>query len=207
MVVHNETSTGVVSPIAEIRRAIDRAGHPALYLVDTVSSLGSMEFRHDDWGADVTVCGSQKGMMMPPGIGFNAIGEKAIRASETASMTKAYWDWAPILKNNEQGFFPYTPSTNLLYGLCESLTMLMEEGLDHVFAGCDGYRIGEFPPPLARAVPRAVFALFPIYLNIVDIPGRGVCVAYGLGKTAVESGAREGSYICCSEVHPPRYAP
>ena len=134
MVVHNETSTGVVSPIAEIRRAIDRSGHPALYLVDTVSSLGSMEFRHDDWGADVTVCGSQKGMMMPPGIGFNAIGEKAIRASETASMSKAYWDWAPIIKNNEHGFFPYTPSTNLLYGLCESLTMLMEEGLDHVFA-------------------------------------------------------------------------
>ena len=134
MVVHNETSTGVVSPIAEIRRAIDRSGHPALYLVDTVSSLGSMEFRHDDWGADVTVCGSQKGMMIPPGIGFNAIGEKAIRASETASMTKAYWDWAPIIKNNEDGFFPYTPPTNLLYGLCESLTMLMEEGLDHVFA-------------------------------------------------------------------------
>jgi len=134
MVVHNETSTGVVSPIAEIRRAIDRSGHPALYLVDTVSSLGSMEFRHDDWGADVTVCGSQKGMMLPPGIGFNAIGEKAIRASETAKMSKAYWDWAPIIKNNEHGFFPYTPSTNLLYGLCESLTMLMEEGLDHVFA-------------------------------------------------------------------------
>jgi alanine-glyoxylate transaminase/serine-glyoxylate transaminase/serine-pyruvate transaminase len=134
MVVHNETSTGVVSPIAEIRRAIDRAGHPALFMVDTVSSLGSMEFRHDDWGVDVTVCGSQKGMMLPPGIGFNAVGEKAIRASEAAGMTKAYWDWAPILKGNEQGFFPYTPPTNLLYGLHESLAMLMEEGLDHVFA-------------------------------------------------------------------------
>jgi len=134
MVVHNETSTGVVSPIAEIRRAIDRAGHPALFMVDTVSSLGSMEFRHDDWGVDVTVCGSQKGMMLPPGIGFNAVGEKAIRASGAAGMTKAYWDWAPILKGNEQGFFPYTPPTNLLYGLHESLAMLMEEGLDHVFA-------------------------------------------------------------------------
>ena len=134
MVVHNETSTGVVIPIAEIRRAIDRSGHPALYMVDTVSSLGSMEFRHDDWGVDVTVCGSQKGMMLPPGIGFNAVGEKAVRASEAAGLPKAYWDWAPILKTNEQGFFPYTPPTNLLYGLRESLAMLMEEGLDHVFA-------------------------------------------------------------------------
>ncbi len=134
MVVHNETSTGVASPVAEIRRAIDRAGHPALYLVDTVSSLGSMEYRHDDWGVDVTVCGSQKGMMLPPGIGFNAIGEKAIGASRTAGLAKAYWDWAPILKANEHGFFPYTPPTNLLYGLGESLAMLMAEGLDHVFA-------------------------------------------------------------------------
>ncbi len=134
MVVHNETSTGVVSPIAEIRRAIDRAGHPALYMVDTVSSLGSMEFRHDDWGVDVTVCGSQKGMMLPPGIGFNAVGKKAMRAAEVAKLPRAYWDWAPILKTNEQGFFPYTPPTNLLYGLRESLAMLMEEGLDHVFA-------------------------------------------------------------------------
>jgi len=134
MVVHNETSTGVVSPIAEIRRAIDRAGHPALYMVDTVSSLGSMEFRHDDWGVDVTVCGSQKGMMLPPGIGFNAVGEKALLAAEAAKLPRAYWDWAPILKTNEQGFFPYTPPTNLLYGLRESLAMLMEEGLDHVFA-------------------------------------------------------------------------
>jgi len=134
MVVHNETSTGVVSPIAEIRRAIDRADHPALYFVDTVSSLGSIEFHQDDWGVDIAVCGSQKGLMLPPGIGLNAVGEKAVRASETAGLSKAYWDWAPILKGNENGFFPYTPPTNLLYGLRESLTMLMEEGLDHVHA-------------------------------------------------------------------------
>ena len=134
MVVHNETSTGVVSPIADIRAALDRAGHPALYMVDTVSSLGSIEYRHDEWGVDVTVCGSQKGLMLPPGIGFNAVGEKALRASETARMPNSYWNWAPIITANSQGFFPYTPPTNLLYGLRESLAMLGEEGLDHVYA-------------------------------------------------------------------------
>jgi alanine-glyoxylate transaminase/serine-glyoxylate transaminase/serine-pyruvate transaminase len=133
-VVHNETSTGVTSRIPEIRRAMDRAGHPALLLVDTISSLASIDYRHDEWGVDVTVAGSQKGLMLPPGLGFNAISEKAIAASKSARMPKAYWDWQPMFANNQNGFFPYTPATNLLYGLREALAMLREEGLENVFA-------------------------------------------------------------------------
>jgi alanine-glyoxylate transaminase / serine-glyoxylate transaminase / serine-pyruvate transaminase len=133
-VVHNETSTGVTSPIAEVRRAIDDAGHPALLLVDTVSSLGSIDYRHDEWGVDVTISCSQKGLMLPPGLGFNAVSEKAVRASERATLPRSYWDWRPILAANERGYFPYTPPTNLLYGLREGLAMLSEEGLDRVFA-------------------------------------------------------------------------
>ncbi|HEY0449175.1 pyridoxal-phosphate-dependent aminotransferase family protein [Actinophytocola sp.] len=133
-VVHNETSTGVTSRIAEIRRAIDEAGHPALLLVDTVSSLGSIDYRHDEWGVDVTVSCSQKGLLLPPGLGFNAVSEKALRAAKTASFPRAYWDWRPILAANERGYFPYTPATNLLYGLRESLALLREEGLPQVFA-------------------------------------------------------------------------
>lgn len=133
-VVHNETSTGVTSRIADIRRAIDDAGHPALLLVDTVSSLGSIDYRHDDWGVDVTVSCSQKGLMLPPGLGFNAVSQKALEAAESATLPRSYWDWRPILAANERGFFPYTPPTNLLYGLREALTMLAEEGLDKVFA-------------------------------------------------------------------------
>jgi alanine-glyoxylate transaminase/serine-glyoxylate transaminase/serine-pyruvate transaminase len=133
-VVHNETSTGVTSRIADIRRAIDEAGHPALLLVDTVSSLGSVDYRHDEWGVDVTVSCSQKGLLLPPGLGFNAVSEKALRAAETAGLPRSYWDWRPILAANERGFFPYTPPTNLLYGLRESLTLLQEEGLPQVFA-------------------------------------------------------------------------
>jgi alanine-glyoxylate transaminase/serine-glyoxylate transaminase/serine-pyruvate transaminase len=132
-VVHNETSTGVTSRIAEIRRAIDEAGHPALLLVDTVSSLGSIDYRHDEWGVDVTISCSQKGLMLPPGLGFNAVSEKALRAAESASLPRSYWDWRPIIAANERGYFPYTPPTNLLYGLRESLAMLAEEGLDAVF--------------------------------------------------------------------------
>ncbi len=132
-VVHNETSTGVTSRIAEIRRAIDEAGHPALLLVDTVSSLGSIDYRHDEWGVDVTVSCSQKGLMLPPGLGFNAVSEKALRAAESARIPRSYWDWRPIIAANERGYFPYTPPTNLLYGLRESLAMLAEEGLDAVF--------------------------------------------------------------------------
>ena len=133
LVVHNETSTGVTSRIAEIRRAIDRAGHPALLLVDAISSLGCTDLRHDEWGIDVTVCGSQKGLMLPPGLCFNAISEKALDASRDAALQKSYWEWAPMLAANEDGFFPYTPATNLLYGLREAVQMLLDEGLEQVF--------------------------------------------------------------------------
>ncbi|MER2267341.1 pyridoxal-phosphate-dependent aminotransferase family protein [Methylobacterium oxalidis] len=134
MVVHNETSTGVTSRVAEIRRAIDRANHPALLLVDTISSLGSADFRHDAWGVDVTVSGSQKGLMLPPGLGFTAISEKARAASRSNNLPRSYWDWEEMLKPNAGGYFPYTPATNLLYGLREAVAMLLEEGLPEVFA-------------------------------------------------------------------------
>ncbi|MFI7118598.1 pyridoxal-phosphate-dependent aminotransferase family protein [Amycolatopsis sp. NPDC049868] len=133
-VVHNETSTGVTSRIPEIRAAIDAAGHPALLLVDTISSLGSIDYRHDEWGVDVTVAGSQKGLMLPPGMSFNAISDKALDAAKTASLPKIFWDWGPMLAANERGFFPYTPNTNLMYGLREALRLLYEEGLENVFA-------------------------------------------------------------------------
>jgi alanine-glyoxylate transaminase/serine-glyoxylate transaminase/serine-pyruvate transaminase len=134
MVVHNETSTGVASRIPLIRKAIDRAGHPALFLVDTISSLGSIDYRHDEWGVDVTVAGSQKGLMLPPGLGFNAVSEKALAASRANRLPRSYWDWEDMLKPNRAGFFPYTPATNLLYGLKEACAMLAEEGLPEVFA-------------------------------------------------------------------------
>jgi alanine-glyoxylate transaminase / serine-glyoxylate transaminase / serine-pyruvate transaminase len=133
-VVHNETSTGVTSRVAEVRTAIDRANHPALFFVDTVSSLGSLDYRHDEWKVDVTVGGSQKGLMLPPGLAFNAISDKAIAASKSARLPRSYWSWDDMLESNRTGYFPYTPATNLLYGLRESLTMLQEEGLDNVFA-------------------------------------------------------------------------
>jgi alanine-glyoxylate transaminase/serine-glyoxylate transaminase/serine-pyruvate transaminase len=134
LVVHNETSTGATSRLAEIRQAIDRAKHPALYFVDAVSSVASIDLRQDEWGIDVTVAGSQKGLMLPPGMSFNALSTKALEASKRATLTKVYWSWGPMLQFNAQGFFTYTPSTNLLYGLREALAMLREEGLDHVFA-------------------------------------------------------------------------
>jgi alanine-glyoxylate transaminase/serine-glyoxylate transaminase/serine-pyruvate transaminase len=133
-VVHNETSGGVASRVAEVRQAIDSVGHPTLLLVDAVSSLGSIDYRHDEWGVDVTVAGSQKGLMLPPGMSFNAISEKALEASAKAGLPKSYWDWRPILEGNRNGFFPYTPPTNLMYGLRESLKMLHAEGLSRVFA-------------------------------------------------------------------------
>jgi alanine-glyoxylate transaminase/serine-glyoxylate transaminase/serine-pyruvate transaminase len=133
-VVHNETSTGATSDVAGVRAAMDRAGHPALLLVDTVSSLACMEYRHDAWRVDVTVSGSQKGLMLPPGLGFNAVSAKALAASKEARLPRSYWDWAPMLRDNAGGFFPYTPATNLLYGLREALAMLREEGLPRVFA-------------------------------------------------------------------------
>ncbi len=133
-VVHNETSTGVTSDIAAVRRAMDATGHPALLLVDSVSGLGSADYRHDEWGADVTVSGSQKGLMLPPGISFNALSPKAIAASKGARLPKAFWAWDEMLEMNKGGYFPYTPNTNLLYGLYEALEMLQDEGLANVFA-------------------------------------------------------------------------
>lgn len=133
-VVHNETSTGVVSDIASVRAAIDAAGHPALLMVDTVSGLACMDYRHDEWGVDVSVGGSQKGLMLPPGLGFNALSARALEASRRPGLPRSYWAWGPILEMNEDGYWPSTPSTNLLYGLAESLDMLLAEGLDNVFA-------------------------------------------------------------------------
>lgn len=133
MVVHNETSTGVTSNVANVRQGMDRAGHPALLMVDTISSLASIDYRQDEWGVDVTVAGSQKGLMLPPGLSFNGISKKALAVSESARMPKSYWNWDDMLRANESGFFPYTPATNLLFGLREALTMLLEEGLANVF--------------------------------------------------------------------------
>lgn len=134
MVVHNETSTGVTSRIGEIRKAIDSSKHPALFMVDVISSLGSIDYRHDEWGVDVTVAGSQKGLMLPPGLSFNAISAKALEAAKTATLPVSYWRWQPMINAINTGYFPYTPATNLLYALRESLKMLLEEGLDNVFA-------------------------------------------------------------------------
>ena len=132
-VVHNETATGVISDVAGIRKSIDRTGHPALFMVDTISSLASMDYRHEEWKVDVTVAGSQKGLMLPPGMSFNALSEKAIETSRNARLPRAYWNWEDMLKANEQSVFPYTPATNLLYGLKEALIMLREEGLENVY--------------------------------------------------------------------------
>jgi alanine-glyoxylate transaminase/serine-glyoxylate transaminase/serine-pyruvate transaminase len=141
LVIHNETSTGATSRMGDIREAIDRAGHPTLLLVDAVSSLASIDVRHDEWRCDVTLSGSQKGLMLPPGMSFNAISEKALAAARSARLPKSYWAWEPMLAANADGFFPYTPSTNLLFGLREALRMLTEEGLAAVFAR--HYRLAE----------------------------------------------------------------
>jgi alanine-glyoxylate transaminase/serine-glyoxylate transaminase/serine-pyruvate transaminase len=148
-IVHNETSTGVTSRVPPVRAAIDRAGHPALLMVDTISSLGSIDYRHDEWGVDVTVGGSLKGLMLPPGLSFNAFSAKALAASERAKLPRSYWDWREMLASNANGFFPYTPATNLLFGLAEAQAMLFEEGLANVFARHDRH---------AEATRRAVRA-------------------------------------------------
>jgi len=148
-VLHNETATGCLSPIAEIRKAIDRAKHPALFLVDTISSLASTDYRHDEWGVDVTVGGAQKGLMLPPGMSFNALSDKALAAAKTAKLPKSFWSWDDMLTMNKQGFFPYTPATQMLQGLAVAIDMLHEEGLDNVFARHDR---------LAEATRRAVRA-------------------------------------------------
>ncbi len=148
-VVHNETSTGATSRIPLLRKALDAAGHPALLLVDTISSLASIEYRHDEWGVDVTVAGSQKGLMLPPGLSFNAVSDRALAASKSARLPRSYWGWDDMLAANQSGYFPYTPATNLLYGLREALRMLQEEGLANVFARHDRH---------AEATRRAVRA-------------------------------------------------
>jgi len=148
-VLHNETSTGCLSPVAEIRKAIDAAGHPALFFVDTISSLASADYRHDEWGVDVTVGGAQKGLMLPPGMSFNAISDKALAASKSSKLTKSFWGWDDMLNLNKLGFFPYTPATQMLHGLAESIDMLHEEGLENVFARHD--RLAEATRTAVRA--------------------------------------------------------
>jgi alanine-glyoxylate transaminase / serine-glyoxylate transaminase / serine-pyruvate transaminase len=146
-VLHNETATGCTSPVAAIRKAIDDAGHPALFMVDTISSLASTDYRHDEWGVDVTIGGAQKGLMLPPGMSFNAVSDKAIKAMEKSNLPKSFWSWDDMFRMNKQGFFPYTPATNMLHGLAAAIDMLHEEGLDNVFARHDR---------LAEATRRAV---------------------------------------------------
>jgi alanine-glyoxylate transaminase/serine-glyoxylate transaminase/serine-pyruvate transaminase len=180
MVVHNETSTGVTSRIAGIRNAIDRAGHPALFMVDTISSLGSIDYRHDEWGVDVTVGCSQKGLMLPPGLGFNAISAKALAAAKTAKLPKSYWGWEEMLTANRGGFFPSSPATNLLYGLREALHLLAEEGLDNVFAR--HIRHGEATRRAVRTWGMEILCLDPEeyspVLTTVVMPGEKGADAY-----------------------------
>ncbi len=165
-VVHSETSSGVVTDVAAVRRAMDEAGHPALLMVDAVSSLGSIDYRHEEWGVDVTVSGSQKGLMLPPGLSFNAISPRALEASRHSTMPKSYWRWTEMLEANEHGFFPYTPATNLLYGLREALLMLREEGLPQVFAR--HARLAEATRRAVRAWGLEIVALDPReYSNVL----------------------------------------
>ena len=179
-VVHNETSTGVTSRIGEVRKAIDRAHHPALFMVDTISSLASIDYRHDEWGVDVTVAGSQKGLMLPPGLSFNAVSEKALAAAKTATLPRSYWSWDEMIAANKNGFFPYTPATNLLYGLREALQMLVEEeGLDNVFKRHDRH---------AEATRRAVRAwgLEILCLNPSEYSSSLTAVLMPEGRSEVE---------------------
>ena len=159
MVVHNETSTGVTSNVAAVRRAMNDAKHPALLMVDTISSLASIDYRHDEWGVDVTVAGSQKGLMLPPGLSFNAVSTKAVEAAKTSQLAKSYWRWEEMLANNARGFFPYTPATNLLYGLREALKMIEEEGLPNVFRRHD--RLAEATRRAVRAWGLEIWAADP----------------------------------------------
>lgn len=172
-IVHNETSTGVASRVAEVRQAIDNAGHPALFMVDTISSLGSIDYRHEQWQVDVTVGCSQKGLMLPPGLGLNAISAKALEAARSNTFTRHFWDWKDMLKANENFFYPSTPCTNLLFGLRESIRMLEEEGLDNVFARHD--RFGEATRRAVRAWGLEILCEEPLeyssVLTAVMMPG------------------------------------
>ncbi len=162
-IVHNETATGCMSPVAEIRKAIDAAGHPALFLVDTISSLASTDYRHDEWGVDVSIGGAQKGLMLPPGMSFNAVSEKALRASKTAKLSRSFFSWDDMLTMYKQGFFPYTPATQMLYGLDTSIEMLHEEGLDNVFAR--HHRLGEATRQAIRAWGLEILCRDPKYYS------------------------------------------
>jgi alanine-glyoxylate transaminase/serine-glyoxylate transaminase/serine-pyruvate transaminase len=179
LAVHNETSTGVTSDVAAVRRAMDEARHPALLMVDAVSSLGSIDYRHDEWRVDVAVSGSQKGLMLPPGLSFNAVSPKALEAAKQARLAKSYWRWDAMLENNAKGFFPYTPATNLLYGLREALSMLREEGLANVFARHD--RLAEAARRAVNAWGLEIWASNPAeYSNTVT----GVGVPEGFSESA-----------------------
>ncbi|MCW5632228.1 MAG: aminotransferase class V-fold PLP-dependent enzyme [Rubrivivax sp.] len=173
-VVHNETSTGVTSDIAAVRRAIDAAGHPALFMVDTISGLACADYRHDEWGVDVTVSGSQKGLMLPPGIGFNAISPRALEAAKRATLPRSYFAWDEIVAMNKDGYWPYTPNTNLLYGLAESLEMLAAEGLPRVFARHQRWAAGVRAAVAAWGLPiqcadPAVYS--PVLTGVITPPG------------------------------------
>ena len=162
-IVHNETATGCMSPVDEIRKAIDAAGHPALFLVDTISSLASTDYRHDEWGVDVSIGGAQKGLMLPPGMSFNALSEKALRASKTAKLPRSFFSWDDMLTMYKQGFFPYTPATQMLFGLDVSIEMLHEEGLDNVFAR--HHRFGEATRQAIRAWGLEILCRDPKYYS------------------------------------------
>ena len=173
-VVHNETSTGVTSDIASVRRAIDSAGHPALLMVDTISGLASADYRHDEWGVDVTISGSQKGLMLPPGISFNALSPKALEVSKSARLPRSFWAWDEIVEMNKGGYWPYTPNTNLLYGLHEALEMLQTEGLDRVFARHQRWAAGVRAAVQAWGLPiqcadPAVYS--PVLTGVITPPG------------------------------------
>ena len=173
-VVHNETSTGVTSDIAAVRQAIDAAGHPALLMVDSISGLASADYRHDEWGVDVTISGSQKGLMLPPGISFNALSPRALAASKSAKLPRAFWAWDEIVEMNKDGYWPYTPNTNLLYGLSESLDMLLGEGLDRVFARHQRWAAGVRAAVTAwgLAVQCADPAVYsPVLTGVITPPG------------------------------------
>ena len=182
LIVHNETSTGVASNIASVREALNHVGHPALLMVDTVSSLASMNYCHDAWGVDVAVGGSQKGLMLPPGLGFNAVSEKALEANGTAKLPRSYWDWQLMLEANEVGFFPYTPATNLIYGLRESLDMLAEEGFDNVFA-----RHARFGEATRRAVTAWGLEIYPVEPEAASNSVTTVLVPEGCDSDALRS--------------------
>ncbi len=196
-VVHNETSTGCTSRIDEVRRAMDAAGHPALLMVDTISSLASIDYRHDEWGVDVTVAGSQKGLMLPPGLSFNAISDKALKAADTARLHRSYWDWRPMLEANRTGYFPYTPGTNLLFGLNEAMQMLREEGLPNVFARHD--RHAEATRRAVRAWGLEIQCADPRHysssltaVRVPEGPQRRCTARHHPGKVQHEPGQRTG---------------